>query len=44
VYLKVRYLGALAAAWTLADLAGHTSAGLDEVSAALSFRQAGASR
>jgi magnesium chelatase family protein len=31
-------------AWTLADLAGHTSPGLGEVSAALSFRQPGASR
>ncbi len=31
-------------AWTLADLAGRTSPGVDEVSAALSFRQPGASR
>jgi magnesium chelatase family protein len=31
-------------AWTLADLAGRTSPGLDEVAAALSFRQPGASR
>ncbi|ORV10394.1 YifB family Mg chelatase-like AAA ATPase [Mycobacterium celatum] len=34
----------LRVAWTLADLAGRTSPGLDEVAAALSFRQAGASR
>jgi magnesium chelatase family protein len=31
-------------AWTLADLAGRTSPGLDEVASALSFRQPGASR
>lgn len=31
-------------AWTLADLAGHTVPGLDEMAAALSFRQPGASR
>jgi magnesium chelatase family protein len=31
-------------AWTLADLAGRTSPGPDEVAAALSFRQPGASR
>jgi magnesium chelatase family protein len=34
----------LRVAWTLADLAGRTSPGLDEVAAALSFRQAGAAR
>jgi len=34
----------LRVAWTLGDLAGRTSPGLDEVSAALSFRQAGAAR
>lgn len=34
----------LRVAWTLCDLAGRTSPGLDEVSAALSFRQAGAAR
>jgi magnesium chelatase family protein len=34
----------LRVAWTLADLAGRTSPGLDEVATALSFRQAGASR
>jgi magnesium chelatase family protein len=31
-------------AWTLADLAGRTSPGRDEVAVALSFRQPGASR
>jgi magnesium chelatase family protein len=31
----------LRVAWTLADLAGRTSPGLDQVTAALSFRQAG---
>lgn len=31
----------LRVAWTLADLAGRTTPGLDEVAAALSFRQAG---
>jgi magnesium chelatase family protein len=31
-------------AWTLTDLAGRTSPGLDEVASALSFRQPGASR
>jgi magnesium chelatase family protein len=34
----------LRVAWTLADLAGRTSPGLDEVASALSFRQPGASR
>ncbi|BBX97532.1 YifB family Mg chelatase-like AAA ATPase [Mycobacterium lacus] len=34
----------LRVAWTLADLAGRTSPGLDEVAAALSFRQPGARR
>lgn len=34
----------LRVAWTLCDLAGRTSPGLDEVSAALSFRQGGAAR
>lgn len=34
----------LRVAWTLSDLAGRTSPGLDEVSAALSFRQPGAAR
>ncbi|BBZ14558.1 hypothetical protein MBRA_47530 [Mycobacterium branderi] len=34
----------LRVAWTLGDLAGRTSPGRDEVAAALSFRQAGASR
>jgi magnesium chelatase family protein len=34
----------LRVAWSLADLAGRTSPGLDEVAAALSFRQAGAQR
>jgi magnesium chelatase family protein len=34
----------LRVAWTLADLAGRTSPGLDEVATALSFRQPGASR
>lgn len=34
----------LRVAWTLADLAGRTSPGLDEVAAALSFRQAGVAR
>lgn len=34
----------LRVAWTLADLAGRTSPGLDEVAAALSFRQPGAAR
>jgi magnesium chelatase family protein len=34
----------LRVAWTLADLAGRTSPGLDEVAAALSFRQPGAPR
>jgi hypothetical protein len=34
----------LGVAWTLADLAGRTTAGLDQVAAALSFRQPGASR
>jgi magnesium chelatase family protein len=34
----------LRVAWSLADLAGRTSPGLDEVAAALSFRQAGAHR
>lgn len=34
----------LRVAWTLSDLAGRTSPGLDEVAAALSFRQAGADR
>jgi magnesium chelatase family protein len=34
----------LRVAWTLADLAGRTSPGLDEVACALSFRQSGASR
>ena len=31
-------------AWTLADLAGHVTPGVDEVAAALSFRQPGAAR
>lgn len=35
---------ALRVAWTLSDLAGRTSPGRDEVSAALSFRQGGAGR
>jgi magnesium chelatase family protein len=34
----------LRVAWTLADLAGRTSPGRDEVAAALSFRQPGAAR
>ena len=34
----------LRVAWTLGDLAGRTSPGRDEVAAALSFRQPGASR
>jgi magnesium chelatase family protein len=34
----------LRVAWTLADLAGRTSPGRDEVAVALSFRQPGASR
>lgn len=34
----------LRVAWTLADLAGRTSPGLDDVATALSFRQPGASR
>lgn len=34
----------LRVAWTLADLAGRASPGLDEVATALSFRQPGASR
>ncbi|MGA7051991.1 MAG: YifB family Mg chelatase-like AAA ATPase [Mycobacterium sp.] len=34
----------LRVAWSLADLAGRTSPGLDEVAAALSFRQPGAQR
>ncbi|WP_343599432.1 YifB family Mg chelatase-like AAA ATPase [Mycobacterium sp.] len=34
----------LRVAWTLADLSGRTSPGLDEVAAGLSFRQPGASR
>ncbi|BBY07890.1 YifB family Mg chelatase-like AAA ATPase [Mycobacterium noviomagense] len=34
----------LRVAWTLADLAGRTSPGVDEVATALSFRQPGASR
>jgi magnesium chelatase family protein len=34
----------LRVAWTLADLAGRTSPGHDEVATALSFRQPGASR
>jgi magnesium chelatase family protein len=34
----------LRVAWTLADLAGRTSPGLDDVNTALSFRQAGGAR
>ena len=34
----------LRVAWTLADLAGRTSPGRDEVAVALSFRQPGAAR
>ena len=34
----------LRVAWTLCDLSGRNSLGLDEVSAALSFRQAGGAR
>ncbi|CFE50996.1 magnesium chelatase [Mycobacterium tuberculosis] len=34
----------LRVAWSLADLAGRTSPGIDEVAAALSFRQTGARR
>jgi magnesium chelatase family protein len=34
----------LAVAWTLADLAGRSSPGRDDVGVALSFRQPGASR
>lgn len=34
----------LRVAWSLADLAGHTSPGTDEVAAALSFRQPGEQR
>ncbi|EUA34181.1 magnesium chelatase, subunit ChlI family protein [Mycobacterium xenopi 3993] len=34
----------LRVAWTLADLAGRSAPGVDEVAAALSFRQPGASR
>jgi magnesium chelatase family protein len=34
----------LRVAWTLADLAGRTSPGRDEVATALSFRQPGAAR
>lgn len=34
----------LRVAWTLSDLAGRTSPGLDQVAAALSFRQPGANR
>ena len=34
----------LRVAWTLADLAGRTSPGLDEVTVALSFRQPGGAR
>nr|WP_220101438.1 hypothetical protein [Mycolicibacterium arabiense] len=33
-----------AVAWTLADLGGLTSPGLDEVTTALSFRGAGSTR
>jgi magnesium chelatase family protein len=43
--LSVRGLDrTLRVAWSLADLAGRTSPGLDEVAAALSFRQLGAQR
>ncbi len=38
------YFFTLAVAWTLADLAGRNSPGLEEVTAALSFRQAGGAR
>jgi magnesium chelatase family protein len=34
----------LRVAWSLADLAGRSAPGLDEVAAALSFRQLGAQR
>jgi hypothetical protein len=41
---KFCYCVTFAVAWSLADLAGRDSPGLDEVAAALSFRQPGASR
>jgi magnesium chelatase family protein len=34
----------LRVAWTLADLAGRTSPGVEQVSAALSFRKGGGAR
>jgi magnesium chelatase family protein len=39
--VKVCDIDVLAVAWTLADLAGLTSPGVEEVSTALSFRQGG---
>jgi magnesium chelatase family protein len=43
--LSIRGLDrSLRVAWTLTDLAGRTAPGVDEVAAALSFRQAGARR
>lgn len=43
--LSIRGLDrSLRVAWTLTDLAGRTSPGVEEVAAALSFRQAGARR
>jgi hypothetical protein len=41
---QVRYFVIHAVAWSLADLAGRVSPGLDEVGVALSFREPGAQR
>jgi magnesium chelatase family protein len=43
-HAQISYFVAFAVAWSLADLAGRASPGLDEVAAALSFRQPGAQR
>jgi predicted ATPase with chaperone activity len=40
----LRFCETFAVAWSLADLAGRASPGLDEVATALSFRQPGAQR
>ena len=43
-FAHFRQFAVLVVAWTLADLAGRTSPGVEQVSAALSFRKGGGAR
>jgi hypothetical protein len=44
LFPEFRYLVTFVVAWTLADLAGRTSPGVEQVGTALSFRQEGGAR